>query len=590
MKHAGWWSRTKIATLSAVLLGMMILAGVFFTGAFSLIQSEAQLIAEQWQTYQSHRAAEASVLISTQLTQQIQHVIDLTGYFIVAVLVAVIAFIALMYATLIVKIARPLKRMEQGITQITDSDDFSIRLPIQYQDEVGQVLKCFNHLTAELKTIFDETNQQLVKVANGEFDQQVNVEVGGDLLRFKDNVNASIQSVSHTMHSLESIADAIARGDFSARMDSGVKGTLKHKIDFAMNSIDEVVDNINQVMQQVAHCQLKDRVQIQAEGRMNELKNYINHALHTLESGFDAINTSIAHLAEGNLTHQIEGAFSGEMEQVKQQLNHTACQLNRTVNLVGDTSDLVNHNIQQISQSSLALADRSQQQASAIEQTAAAIEEMTSVVRQTADNAMRASQLTQDTRRLANEGSSAMSSSVQSMRDIQNSSVRISDIVGLIDSIAFQTNLLALNAAVEAARAGEAGRGFAVVAGEVRNLAQKSAGAAKEIRGLIDEVVTQVNDGASQLDETSEAFDQIHQGIQMVNDLVVEISSSTQEQAQGIALVNQAITELDDSIQQNAQMVEETTQFANELVGQAQQLNHEVNQFVVDKALLLKTP
>ncbi|MBD3755477.1 MAG: methyl-accepting chemotaxis protein, partial [Gammaproteobacteria bacterium] len=109
---------------------MMILAGVFFTGAFSLIQSEAQLIAEQWQTYQSHRAAEASALISTQLTQQIQHVIDLTGYFIVAVLVAVIAFIALMYATLIVKIARPLKRMEQGITQITDSDDFSIRLPI----------------------------------------------------------------------------------------------------------------------------------------------------------------------------------------------------------------------------------------------------------------------------------------------------------------------------------------------------------------------------------------------------------------------------------------------------------------------------
>lgn len=583
MKKTTLWSRTKISTLSTLLLGMMVMAGIFFTTAFSLIKSDTQNIQEHWHHYQQATTPDQSKHHAQLLEIQITEVNQLTTYFIVAVLLAVIAFIILMYATLIGKIARPLQRMQKGITEITQTNDFSTQLPIQYQDEVGQVLQSFNHLTQNLKNVFDETNQQLAKVANGQFDQQVKVEVGGDLLRFKDNVNASIQSVSHTMHSLELVVDAIAQGDFSVRMDSAVKGELKEKVDHAMISMDQVVDNINHVMQQVSNCELRQRIEVTAYGRMDELKTYINNALNTLENGLEAINSSIQSLSEQNLTFHIEGEFSGEMELVKNQLNHTTRKLNDTLLTVNQTSAMVNQNVALISDGNQSLAQRTQQQAAAIEQTASTMEQMTASVTQSADNALRASQLTQDTRRLASDGADVMRSSVDSMQKIQSSSIRISDIVGLIDSIAFQTNLLALNAAVEAARAGEQGRGFAVVAGEVRNLAQKSSEAAKDIRDLIDEVVEQVNQGADQLDETNEAFERINQGIQQVNDIVMEITATTKEQAAGIQQVNQVIGELDDGIQQNARMVEESSRNSMQLLEQANQLNDEVHLFEFDE-------
>jgi len=584
VKKTSLWSRTKISTLSTLLLAMMVMAGIFFTTAFSLIKSDTQTIQEHWHQYQEANTPEQSKHHAELLETQIIEVNQLTTYFIVAVLLAVIAFIILMYATLIGKIARPLQRMQKGITEITQSNDFSTQLPIQYQDEVGQVLQSFNHLTQNLKNVFDETNQQLDKVANGQFDQQVRVEVGGDLLRFKNNVNASIQSVSHTMHSLELVVDAIAQGDFSVRMDSAVKGELKEKVDHAMISMDQVVDNINHVMQQVSNCELRERIEVNAFGRMDELKRYINNALNTLENGLDAINSSIQSLSEQNLTFHIDGQFSGEMELVKNQLNHTTRKLNNTLQTVNQTSEMVNQNVTLISDGNQALAQRTQQQAAAIEQTASTMEQMTASVTQSADNALRASQLTQDTRRLASDGADVMRSSVDSMQKIQSSSIRISDIVGLIDSIAFQTNLLALNAAVEAARAGEQGRGFAVVAGEVRNLAQKSSEAAKDIRNLIDEVVEQVNQGADQLDETNEAFERINQGIQQVNDIVMEITATTKEQAAGIQQVNQVIGELDNGIQQNARMVEESSRNSMQLLEQANQLNDEVHLFEFDEA------
>jgi len=173
------------------------------------------------------------------------------------------------------------------------------------------------------------------------------------------------------------------------------------------------------------------------------------------------------------------------------------------------------------------------------------------------------------------------------MQQIQQSSVRISDIVALIDSIAFQTNLLALNAAVEAARAGEQGRGFAVVAGEVRSLAQKSSDAAQDIHGLIDKVVNQVNHGADQLNQTNEAFTEITNGIQTVNNIVEEMTTTSKEQALGIQQVNEAIGALDQGIQQNTHMVEENAKHSNQLLNQANQLMQEVALFKTDNTLAL---
>lgn len=583
MENQSLWSRTKISTLSNLLLIMMVMAGVFFTTAFSLIQSDTQNIHQHWQAYLAAPDQAAAEQHAEAVEQSLVEVNRLTQYFIFAVLLAVIAFLALMYATLIHKISRPLRAMQKGITGITQSNDFATRLDVKYNDEVGQVLQSFNHLTLNLKTIFDETNRQLQKVADGEFDQQVEVEAQGDLLRFTDNVNASIHSVAATMHSLEQVAEAISAGDFSVRMDESVKGELKQKVDHAMISMDRIIEEINHVMYQVSNCELKARVNAPAQGRMQELKAYVNNALETLEQGLSTINGAIQHLSERDLTQQIALQFSGEMEVVKHQLNHSSQQLNSTLLKVNDTASQVKQDVSLISESNRDLAQRTQTQAAAIEQSARAMQQMTDSVSQAADNAMRATQVTEDTRRRADEGAKIMSNSVHAMQQIQSSSLRISDIVNLIDSIAFQTNLLALNAAVEAARAGEHGRGFAVVAGEVRSLAQKSSDAAREIRKLIDEVVSEIENGASQLGKSSEAFERINQGVQTVNDIVAEISASSREQNKDIRQVSQTISELDSGIQKNRQVAEETSEHSSQMVQHTHELIAEVQRFKLDK-------
>ena len=582
-KH-GLWSKASIKTLSILLLSMMIMAGIFFTSAFLIIHSQVESIEVFWQNYlaQNHLQQDLKLQEMTGFLAQIK---ELTLIFIVAVLMAVGAFFALMYATLIGKIVKPLKCLQKGITEVSTSNDFSRSLPIRYQDEVGQAISNFNQLTQNLKSIFDQTNAGLEKVAKGQFDQTINVQVGGDLLTLKNNVNASIQSVATTMHSLEDIANAIAAGDFSARLNPEVKGDIKHKIDFAMSSIETIIVQTNQVMKQVSVADYRHRIDAEANGQLADLKDYINHALDALCVGIDALNGAIGNLAKGNLTYQIQTACKGEMATLRNNLNHSTEQLNHAMQTVLETANLVSSGIEFISEGNFALAHRTQNQAASIESTASAIEQMTSSVEQAADHALKANNLTQEALSLTLQGRKVMNQSVASMDKIQSSSVRISDIVGLIDSIAFQTNLLALNAAVEAARAGEHGRGFAVVAGEVRNLASKSSDAAQDIRHLIDQVVNQVNQGALQLNNTNEAFERINQSIHTVNEIMTEISISTSEQASGIRELNNAINELDDGIQQNSILVKETTDNSNNLKDQSVKLLDEVSRFKV-KALL----
>jgi methyl-accepting chemotaxis protein len=574
------WSKTKITTLSYLLLIMMVLAGVFFVSAFLMIKSNTQTLLDQWQAMQDLVAASQaqqfhSLIVSTN------QLIDL---FIVAVVIAVLLFIALMYFTLIGKIARPLQSMQKGIEEITHSNDFSKTLNVLHSDEVGSVINSFNKLTGDLKNVFDETNAKLSLVANGAFNQKIEIDVHGDLADFKDNVNSSIESVAITMGSLDTIMQALAVGDFSARMDQRVQGELKTTVDHAMQSVDEIIDDINLVMEDVTNCSFDRRVTVSASGRFNDLKSYINGALESLEEGLGAINNAIEHLSNQNLQHQISGEFHGEMNLLKNQLNGTSGQLNQTMQTVINTAMHVTNGIEEISAGNASLSKRTQQQAASIEQTATAMEEMTAAIQETAQNAKDANTLSEETQAIAQEGAQVMEKTVSSMQDIQNSSLRISEIVSMFDSIAFQTNLLALNAAVEAARAGEQGRGFAVVASEVRNLAQKSADSAKQIRDLIDVVVSQVNHGSDQLNRTNETFEKIHLSVQTVNEIVGSISHSTIEQSQGIQQMNQNIAELDQGIQQNTLLVEQTGEQSIKLLELSQTLQCEVGLFTVTES------
>ena len=236
----------------------------------------------------------------------------------------------------------------------------------------------------------------------------------------------------------------------------------------------------------------------------------------------------------------------------------------------------------QIATGNLDLSSRTEQQASSLEETASSMEELTSTVKQNAENARQANQLVGSTADVAVKGGQVVGQVIDTMSSIKESSRKIADIIGVIDGIAFQTNILALNAAVEAARAGEQGRGFAVVASEVRNLAQRSASAAKEIKGLIEDSVGKVDAGGKLVDEAGVAMDEIVSSVKRVTDIMSEIAAASQEQSSGIEQVNQAITQMDDVTQQNAALVEEAAAAAESLQDQATKLAEAVSVFKLE--------
>ena len=286
-----------------------------------------------------------------------------------------------------------------------------------------------------------------------------------------------------------------------------------------------------------------------------------------------------AAVAQGDLRAQGHTASHDETGQLLEALDQVSAQLGSLVSDVRGAAQQVDVASGEIAQGNADLSIRTEQQAASLQETAASMEQLGSTVRQTAENAMKANSLARDASKVAAEGGDVVGQVVETMKGINESSKKIADIIGVIDSIAFQTNILALNAAVEAARAGEQGRGFAVVAAEVRSLAQRSADAAKQIKGLIDTSVERVASGTALADHAGTTMQGVVNAIRRVSDLVNEISSATREQSSGVSQVGNAISQMDRVTQQNAALVEESAAAAESLKSQSQQLVQMLDRF-----------
>ncbi|MBU1665384.1 MAG: HAMP domain-containing protein, partial [Gammaproteobacteria bacterium] len=273
------------------------------------------------------------------------------------------------------------------------------------------------------------------------------------------------------------------------------------------------------------------------EGFFLQLSEGINHLLETTEHGVNDVARVLRALSQGDLSQRIDSDYQGMFGELKDATNATSSHLSEIVNQIREATNAINTAAREIASGNADLSGRTEAQASNLEETASSMEEFTSTVRQNADNARQANQLAKGASDIAVKGGSVVGEVVHTMGAIASSSKKIADIISVIDGIAFQTNILALNAAVEAARAGEQGRGFAVVAGEVRSLAQRSAGAAKEIKTLIGDSVDKVNIGYKQVEQAGHTMDEIVDAVKRVTDIMGEISAASTEQTQGIEQV-----------------------------------------------------
>ena len=484
------------------------------------------------------------------------------------IILIVVILIMSLSITLILRSAviKPVKNLQTVMSKVTQKGDFSARMAAsENRDEIAQLSSDFNSLMDDTQGIVKETSDTMQAIRNGELSKRIQTKTVGDLDLLKEAVNGTADTLEQTMATLGQALSDLGKANFNVQVHvaDSEKGAFKAALVDAqttMNNLNAAVSEINQTVSMMADSDFSHPINLSLTGDLDVLKQNINQALSNLQSGFTSFNGSLTNLIDGDLTSTVEGPYKGELAVLQNTINTALTNISTIFVDIKHTAESALTNIQQLTQGNENLNERTQNQAASIEETAAAMEEITSTVQNSLSNSKEANQLAHLASQDSNAGETIMKQAQDAMLGIHQASEKIADITTLIDGIAFQTNLLALNAAVEAARAGEHGRGFAVVAGEVRNLAQRSADAAREISGLVADTTEQINHGSKLAEESGDMLQQINKRVSEVSEMVDEISRAAEEQSLGISQINQAIGSMDDDTQQNASMVESVSQ------------------------------
>jgi len=500
----------------------------------------------------------------------------------------------------------------------------------RHQGSYAQVMRSLNDTVETLVTYLNATSDFVGHIGRGEIPPRRTKEVKGDFSILQSNLNTCIDglqglveadkilqllavndltrsvegsyngiyariaeatnTVRERLHSAISIAHAIAIGNFGEKYEEVRRIGKRSENDTflpaffeMMVAIKALIEDADMLAKAAVDGHLATRADASRhQGDYRKIVQGVNDTLDAVIGPINEATVTLERVAARDLTARVEGEYVGDLAKIKTAINTAVDNLDQALGQVTDSTAQVASASGQISSGSQNLAQGANEQASSLEEVSASLEEMSSMTRQNAENAMQAKNLSTEADQNAKSGSEAMGRMSQSIQKIKESSDQTAKIVKTIDEIAMQTNLLALNAAVEAARAGEAGRGFAVVAEEVRNLAQRSAQAAKNTADMIGESVKNADDGVKISREVAQSFESIAQGTRKVSDLIAEIAAASKEQATGIKQVNDAVGQMDKVTQQNAANAEESASAAEELSSQASELQAMVGQFNIN--------
>ncbi|WP_334180482.1 methyl-accepting chemotaxis protein [Pseudoxanthomonas sp.] len=451
------------------------------------------------------------------------------------------------------------------------------------KDEVGQLLAAMQRMQRQVVSLIEALAEMTRRHDEGQISFRIDdSNFPGDYGRMVRDTNMLVAQHIGVKMRVVDVMRRYAVGDLSVDMDRlpGEKAVITDAMDICKANLSAINGDIQRLASAAAAGDFSLRGDADKyEHDFRDMVQTLNRLMETTDGNLGDVSALLRAIARGDLTARMEGDFHGVFATMRDDADATVTQLTEIVGGIQIAALSINTAAGEIASGNNDLSRRTEQQAANLEETAASMEELTSTVRQNAESARQANQLAIGAASVASQGGDVVGKVVTTMTDIEQSSKKIAEIISVIDGIAFQTNILALNAAVEAARAGEQGRGFAVVASEVRTLAQRSANAAKEIKGLIETSVDKVADGSALVNQAGATMAEIVASVQRVTDIMAEISAASQEQSAGIEQVNQTITQMDEATQQNAALVEEATAAARSMEEQAQSLTESVSVF-----------
>jgi methyl-accepting chemotaxis protein len=509
----------------------------------------------------------------------------LRNYLIGGNLIAGLLLAGMLFLGLRRMVAEPVGRA-QKILELIAAGDLSSEIDGSGRDELGRMLAAMKGMQDRLKEFVAAQGDMSRAHEAGDIDDRIGAEdfpgAYGEMAAQLNELAGSHLAVQNRM--VEVIAQ-YAKGDFSVDMERlpGKKAGITQAMNDVKANLMAIKDEIAKLAEAAAVGNFTLRGDEQRfEHAFREIVQHLNKLMQVSDSGLSDVARVLGALSRGDLTEKITSEYEGTFGRLKDDSNATVEQLSQIIGQIRAASESIGTASREIAAGNTDLSQRTEEQASSLEETASSMEELTATVKQNAENARQANQLAAGASEVAVKGGAVVGEVVGTMSSINESSKKIVDIISVIDGIAFQTNILALNAAVEAARAGEQGRGFAVVASEVRNLAQRSAAAAKEIKTLIGDSVDKVEEGTKLVDAAGKTMEEIVQAVKRVTDIMSEITAASQEQSAGIEQVNQAITQMDQVTQQNAALVEQAAAAAESMKDQASNLGQAVSVFVTD--------
>ncbi|AXK73510.1 methyl-accepting chemotaxis protein [Lysobacter sp. TY2-98] len=476
----------------------------------------------------------------------------------------------------------------KNASELLAAGQFPEKVGVDSQDELRVIGDSIENAVGALRGFAKAQQDMFNQHESGNIDYRIDADqFAGSYGVMADDLNTLVGSHIDVQMKVMDLVGQYAKGDLSRDIDRypGQKARITESMDAVKAGMLKVTGEIKTLVDAAVAGDFSKRGNADAyEFIYAEMVANLNTLMQSADHGVREVGSLLAAVSDGDLTQHADENLPGQFGDLARNANRTVQQLSGIVGQIRMGSQLINTAAGEIASGNSDLSARTEQQAASLEETASSMEELTSTVRQNADNARQANQLAIGAADVAQQGGTVVSKVVGTMGAINAASRKIVDIISVIDGIAFQTNILALNAAVEAARAGEQGRGFAVVASEVRSLAQRSAQAAKEIKGLINDSVEKVGEGTQLVDQAGQTMQEIVTSVKRVSDIIADISAASQEQTSGIEQVNQAILHMDESTQQNATLVEEASAAARSLEQQAVQLVETVAAFRLDEA------